>query len=217
MSPRARLAAVACAFALPLLALAAWSNGRQPVATLPGLDAFPEHVGPWRLTARGALSSEERAMLKPDSYLAWEFAADGRPRVSAYVALYRGPSPDGQGAHDPALCYPASGWEVLETRAVQIPLPRGGFLSGKLLRAHKGGDERLALYWFQPAGRWPRGQSFEQLARIGDALAGRPQFAFVRLSAPSEPGSDVERHLVEFAAEISAPVRGALTPGDDGA
>ena len=212
MTVRARLALVALSFLLPGFALGAWSNLGRPEEALPGLAAFPHTVGPWTLVEQGALSADERAQLKPDSHLVWYFEARDRAPISVYVALYRGPSPDGEGAHDPALCYPASGWEVMATRSVEIALPEGAKLSGNLLTAHQGNDERKALYWFQPAGRWPGGQMWEQVARIGDSLAGRPQFAFVRLSAPAEPERDVEGDLVAFAAEIGWPVRRALAP-----
>jgi EpsI family protein len=212
MTVRGRLLVLAACFLFPALALGAWSSIGKAAETLPGLAGFPRTAGAWALAEKGALSAEERKMLAPDSYLVWQFVAQERAPISLYVALYRGPSPDGEGAHDPALCYPASGWEVTATRSVEIALPQGGRLAGKLLTAHQGTDERKALYWFQPAGRWPASQSWEQLARIGDSLAGRPQFAFVRLSAPVEPGRDVEGDLVAFAAEIGWPVRRALAP-----
>jgi EpsI family protein len=212
MNARARLLAVAFSLLLPALALGAWSSLGRASERLPGLAGFPRAIGAWTLVEEGALSAEERAMLRPDSYLAWHFQAPERAPISVYVALYRGPSADGEGAHDPALCYPASGWEVMATRSVEIALPQGGRLSGKLLTAHQGTDERKALYWFQPAGRWPGSQGWEQVARIGDSLAGRSQFAFVRLSAPVEPGWDAEQDLIDFASEIGWPVRRALAP-----
>lgn len=212
MTVRARLVAVALSFGIPVLALGAWSGVGRASEPLPGLAGFPRTIGAWTLAEEGALSAEERAMLEPDSYIAWQFEAPGRSPISVYVALYRGPSPDGEGAHDPALCYPASGWEVMATRSAEIALPHGGRLTGTLLTAHLGSDERKALYWFQPAGRWPGTQAWEQVARIGDSLAGRPQFAFVRLSAPVEPDHDAERDLLEIATEIGWPVRQALSP-----
>jgi hypothetical protein len=52
--------------------------------------------------------------------------------------------------------------------------------------------------------------------RIVDAVLGRPQYAFVRLSAPRDAGPDAARDLAEFAKRIAWPVRvavsGALDP-----
>jgi hypothetical protein len=72
------------------------------------------------------------------------------------------------------------------------------------------------LYWFQPAGRWPLGAALEQLARVLDALAGRPQYAFVRLSAPADARFDGAGDLAEFAARVARPIRAALAPEDAG-
>lgn len=210
MTVRGRLVAVTFAFLIPALALGVWILARAELAAPQGFGTFPRSVGPWGLEQVGTLTAEEQAMLSPDSYLAWEFEAPERLPISLYVAMYLRPSADGEGAHDPALCYPASGWEVIATRSVDVDLPGGERLVGKLLTAHKGTAERKALYWFQPAARWPGPQSWEQVARIGDSLAGRTQFAFVRISAPVEPGRDSERDLLEFAAEIGWPVRAAL-------
>jgi EpsI family protein len=212
MSVRARLALLLLAFLLPPAALGAWSTARGKPGAPVGLAAFPRTLGGWSLARVDALSAEEREMLAPDAYLAWQYEAAERLPVSLYVALYDGPSADGKGAHDPALCYPASGWEVTGTRYVPVPLRGGGGLTAKLLVAQQGNSERMALYWFQPAGRWPGRQGFEQLARIGDALAGRQAFAFVRLSAPVESGRDAEQALLDFAAEAGWPVRRALAP-----
>jgi EpsI family protein len=211
MSVRGRLVAVALGFLLPALALGAWLLLREPPEAPPGLARFPRAVGPWVLARQDALSADERAMLAPDSYLAWHYEADGRLPVSLYVALYRAQSADGRsGAHDPALCYPASGWEVTQTREVAVGLPDGGAFPGKLLTAHLGNLERKTLYWFQPAARWPGAPLWEQFARIGDSLRGRSQFAFVRVSVPVELGDAAERDLLEFAREIGWPVRAAL-------
>jgi hypothetical protein len=71
------------------------------------------------------------------------------------------------------------------------------------------------LHWFQPAARWPASAAVEQLARIFDAVAGRPQYAFVRLSTRMQAVGplETERELADFAAQIASPVRDALGGG----
>jgi EpsI family protein len=207
-----RLLAVAAGFLLPLAALAGWLLLREPAASPPGLAPFPRVVGPWTLEEVDALRGEEAAMLAPDSYLAWRFAAEGRLPVDLYVALYNGrPADGGSGAHDPALCYPASGWEVTGTRSVAVAPAGGVVFPGRLLTAHLGRFERKTLYWFQPAARWPGSPLWEQFARVLDSLRGYSQFAFVRISVPVDGEGDAERDLLEFAGEIGWPVRLALS------
>jgi hypothetical protein len=91
-----------------------------------------------------------------------------------------------------------------------------GWKGARLLAAHRGSAKQSVLYWFQPAGRWPAGAAVEQLARVFDAVAGRPQYAFVRLAAPGDASLDDERDLAEFAAQIARPIRAALEAADRG-
>ena len=53
--------------------------------------------------------------------------------------------------------------------------------------------------------------------RILDAIAGRPQYAFVRLSTPAgRSAAESERELAAFAAQIAWPVRKALGGSQSG-
>jgi len=81
--------------------------------------------------------------------------------------------------------------------------------SATQLTVHQGNDEQLVLYWFQPSERWPKGRFAEELARVTDAVAGRPQYGFVRL-ATSEVSERGRADLLEFAARIAWPIRRSL-------
>ena len=85
----------------------------------------------------------------------------------------------------------------------------GKDLHAQRLRFRRGLAREAVLYWFRPARRWPVVNSWaEQLLRIRAALEGRPQYAFVRLSAPSSgtPSSD----LAEFAVAIAPAIRSVV-------
>ena len=47
----------------------------------------------------------------------------------------------------------------------------------------------------------------EQFMRVLDAVSGRPQYAFVRLSGPTDSGTAAKRDLAEFAERIALPIR----------
>jgi EpsI family protein len=207
-----RFAVVALALLLPATGLARFVASRGLWSGAIHLDEIPRQIGPWSVQDEQALSPEELTMLQPDGYTARLYAAPDRPPIWLYVAFYSRRSAYGKGAHDPAICYPAQGWEVLSTRSVEVALPRGERLVGTVFRAHQGRVQQDVLYWFQPAERWPQGQAREQLARVWDAVAGRPQYAFVRLAAMSRAGEGAERDLLEFASELGWPVRRALGP-----
>jgi EpsI family protein len=210
MRVKARLAAAALGFALPALALARWlASGAMASAPI-ALPALPEAMGPWSLAVESRLSDEHLELIRPDAHLVRRYEAPGRTPLWLYVGLYAGRAGYDAGAHDPEVCYPAQGWEVVGSRSIDVPLGNDGTLRAKLLDAHHGTSRQAVLYWFQPAGRWPAGATAEQVLRIFDAMAGRPQYAFVRLAAPVDGHLDGERDLAEFAARVARPIRAAL-------
>ena len=210
MRVRARLAAAAFAFLVPALALTRWQAAGGTAKAAIGLPPLPDAIGPWALVEEQRLSAEHFAMLTPDAHVWRLYAAEGRAPIWAYVAVYAGRAGYEAGAHDPEVCYPAQGWEILGSRPSRVSLAEGAVLRARLLAAHRGSARQSVLYWFQPAGRWPADAAVEQLARVLDAVAGRSQYAFVRLAAPADASLDGERDLAEFAAYIARPIRAAL-------
>jgi EpsI family protein len=210
MSARARLLAVAVALLVPGLALGHWMASVGVESAPVRAPQLAARVGPWTLVREERLSAEHFAMLEPDAYLWRLYEAPGRHPIWAYVALYGGRAGYEAGAHDPEVCYPAQGWEIVGVRDASVPLANGERLRAKLLDAQQGAREQEVLFWFQPAQRWPGRASLEQLERVLDAVAGRPQYAFVRLAAPVDEGDTAEADLAEFAARIAWPIRDAL-------
>jgi len=217
MRVRARLAAAALAFLVPALALARWQSAVGTAKAAIGPPPLPDAIGPWVLVEEQRLSTEHFAMLTPDAHVWRLYAAEGRAPIWAYVAVYAGRAGYEAGAHDPEVCYPAQGWEILGSRPFRVSLAEDEVLRARLLAAHRGSARQSVLYWFQPAGRWPADAALEQLARVLDAVAGRPQYAFVRLAAPADASLDAEPDLAEFAARIAPPIRAALEADDGGA
>jgi EpsI family protein len=210
MSRRGRLAATAAALLLQTLVMVRWLSLEAPFADGAIVPELPARIGSWSLAAEHSLSGGELDMLAPDAYLARRYDWAGLP-IWVYIAMYGGQRSDGKGAHDPLICYPAQGWEVVSTRRVKVPLPGGESFVGNLAVVQQGRAEQVVLYWFQPADRWAGRQSLEQLARIWDAISGRPQFAFVRLAIPSLPERNDVDELLDFARRISGPVRESLS------
>jgi EpsI family protein len=212
-----RLAAVAVALLIPALVLASWVRTRGASGHALALPLLPQAIGQWKLSESTLLSPLELEALEPDAYLARTYVAPGRLPVGLYLALYSEQTSYGRGAHDPTVCYPGHGWEVVATHSVEVALPGGESFVGNAFVAHRGTAKQKVLYWFQPAERWPGRQLREQVVRIWDALRGQPQYAFVRIRVPSLRGHDDERDLLEFAAEVAWPIRRALSPeGESG-
>ena len=207
MTLRLRLVAVAIALLIPALVLGRWllvTSTATPTVATPSL---PHLVGPWRATAEDRLDAEVLAIIEPDAHVLQLYEAPGRTPIWVYVGVYGGRASYGKGAHDPEVCYPAQGWEILRTELLQVPLRNDQTLRTRHLEAHLGLAKEDVLYWFQPADRWPAAAAAEELLRVLDAVKGRPQYAFVRLSGPSTRSPSAARDLAEFAREIAAPIR----------
>jgi EpsI family protein len=205
---KTRLAAVAAALLAPGWILAAWLRaGIAPVGALPPA-SLPREVGPWIATEEGSLDPEVLEMIAPDVHLLRRYEAPGRAPVWVYLGLYASRGSFKKAAHDPEICYPAQGWEVVRSRSVAVELPPGpAVLRAKLLDVHQGLEREAALYWFQPAQRWPASGALEEVLRIADAVGGAPQYGFVRLSSPSEGRPEAAGDLLEFARLAAPSVR----------
>lgn len=203
-----RLALVCLLSSLPLLT--AWRSGTQ--AGPLGLDTSqaPSEIGVHRAVTDAPLEPEVLEMLQPDSYVMRLYRSEAAPEVWLYLASYSGLGTTG--AHDPAVCYPANGWDLQGLSDREVALPGGEALTAKLLLAAQSGKEELVLYWFQPVDRWTRPAPAEQLLRAYDGFAGRPQYVFVRLSTPIDddrPRS--EQVLIDFARDLAPWLRTAMS------
>jgi len=217
MSRRSLLIATLIAQLLPGVLLVRWmqSSGSAPV-TYQDPPPMPSEVGPWQATLQRRLDDDVLEMIEPDSHLMQLYEAPGRTPIWLYLGVYAGRASYGKNAHDPAVCYPAQGWEILRSESFDVPLVGSEELRTKHLEAHRGSDKETVLYWFQPAKRWPANDTGEQLLRVYDAVAGRPQYAFVRLSGPTDGGPTAKRDLAEFAKEIALPIRVFVEDEDPG-
>lgn len=216
MNSRRRLTTVLIALLLPGLLLVYW-NARSAGAARP----FDEHIIGQRLGGRvigdvRVWSKEIIEVVRPDQYLLRRYDAPGRAPIWTYVAFYYGVGKLGAGAHDPALCYPAQGWDVLDSQTITIPLEDGTELDAEFMRALREGRQQLVLHWVQPANRQPAVWAKEQILRIGDALSGEDQYAFVRLSIDYEEGGRSREELVKFAQVLAPRVKEAVASAREG-
>jgi EpsI family protein len=191
------------------LVLARWSFDASSVTAI-AQPSLPQHVGIWRATAEEQLDANVLASIDPDAYVIRLYEAPGQAPITIYVGFYAGRAGYGKGAHDPEVCYPAQGWEILSSDPHAVPLANAESLSARLLRVHHQSRKDAVIYWFQPAARWPADGATEQALRLLDAATGRPQYAFVRLSVPSNGNPAAVEELSAFAGEIAAAVRAAV-------
>ncbi len=218
MSPRARLVLALVSALIPSLALGYWTL-RTPTQGPPFDDSsIGQQLGGRVVGEVQVWSPEVLDIIRPERYLLrrYDAATRGEP-IWTYVSFYRGVLQLGAGAHDPALCYPAQGWEVLDSQSIDIPMAGGTEVPATLMRALRGGQQQLVLYWIQPASRPPAPWAQEQVLRVADALSGQDQYAFVRLSTPLDQNLGSEEQLLDFARDLAPrvqqAVRSASLPG----
>lgn len=207
-----RLAAVLAALLLPLGTQELIASRARGVAKF-DLERIPDRLGALALAQEQELPADVLAQIAPDAHALRLYADENGGGVWAYLAFYSGTG--AVGAHDPQVCYPAQGWDIAALRSREVTLADGKSLTGKLLAASLGGQEELVLYWFQPAGRWPRPPLLELALRGIDALAGRSHYAFVRLSTrvPARDAaqqSAAEARLVDAARALAPAVRATI-------
>ncbi len=203
-----RLTLALLALLLPQ-ALLGLRGAPRPWQGPPIAHAIPGTVGTYALVERIRLAPEIVASVRPSDYLYWQYAAEGKLPLVAYVAVYPSIRDLGAGAHDPRLCYPAQGWEVLEATEVTLPIDAREPLRATRMLSQQGERRELVLFWVQPAGRWPASPALEQLLGLRDALLGRDRYVFVRVSTPGDSEAEAQQ-LSEFARSIAPRVRGYL-------
>ncbi len=209
MNLRARLVLALLAAALPAATLASWTWSSSRAVTLEQKLSVPLQAGPWQLDKESQLEADVLEMIQPLAYVMRRYQAPGRTPIWLYVGIYAGRA--GQvGAHNPNVCYPAQGWEVLETESARIPVTDADEIAAQLLYAHKGRRTESVYYWFQPAGRWPAHGASEQILRMFDAVAGRPQYAFVRVSGAGLNTEAAVADRTEFSGEIGPAIRSEI-------
>jgi len=217
MRSELRLAGVILALLIPTALLWSWMAAVNATAPVNPLQPLSERVGSWKLVGEQELPGKAWASIQPDEYVFRLYESPDRRPVWVYVGAYTGRSDYGRSAHDPADCYPAAGFEIVDSRSHPLALSGSETLQARLIEVQRGPQRETVLYWFQPAGRWPLTPVAEEFLQIYDAIAGRPQYAFVRLSAPSDGTREAEEDLQEFARAIAWTVRIAVGRfgGDD--
>jgi len=171
--------------------LAWWLElGPVPEAEPSSLAALPTALEGWK-SYEIPLEQTVEAMLRADYNVQRAYVHPIGDVVWLYVGYYgtrRGGTPE----HTPGTCYVANGWEVRESRVVEVPgLPD---LRVREYVVSDGSEERLVHFWY----RTYRSTGLTSVLRlnfdhlVGRLLANRADGALIRLSTPMPRG---ERRL----------------------
>ncbi|MHB8422746.1 MAG: exosortase C-terminal domain/associated protein EpsI [Leptospirales bacterium] len=162
------------------------------------LDHFPLHIGDWT-GSRIQLDQKTKTILNADSYASIIFTGQpGQPGIFFFSVYYDHQTPE-KNIHSPENCLPGSGWAILSSKTISLPLRGNGLppVEVKYNVIQKELDKQLVLYWYQERGNFFANEYMGRFYLIRDALRlHRTDGALVRVSMPIT-GSLKETLLLE--------------------
>jgi EpsI family protein len=194
--------------------LLAWSIQLRPalVVNAQPLAGLPNEVGAWRAVKDIPMEPAAEAELRADLNLQRVYVGPASAPIWLYIGYY-GTERGGRPEHTPRGCYPGQGWEISETRVLDVT--PGAKLRVNEYLVQRPGDRRLVHFWYRSYRRSGMLGGLDQnLDRLVGRIAyGRADGALIRLSTPIGPEGEVEARgrLLGFASELD-PVLGSHWP-----
>jgi EpsI family protein len=162
------------------------------------LDRIPDRLGHWH-GHDIEVSAEILAILRPDGFLLREYVSGRELPIQLYVDYHR-VQRLGATIHSPRICYPGSGWELVDVE-VSTLAPEHPELPVCWLTLRAGEAEMLTAYWYES--RWGRSarETHLKLGIVRSAFARRPSdAALLRFATPiiEGNGDNARRRIREF-------------------
>lgn len=167
------------------------SIDQRPVPAHLSLRAFPEELSGWSGTPV-PLSKKEQEILNADDFASILFTkAATESSIFFFSAFYQHQTPE-KNIHSPKNCLPGSGWAMIDTKVITVPLENGGKPERiNQVVIQKGLSKQVVLYWYQERGRIFPNEYWGRFYLVKDALTlHRTDGALVRISASLEGSVD---------------------------
>jgi len=157
-------------------------------------EGFPDQLENWSCPERELMGDATLANLGVTDYLLCSFT---NPEFYGFVNVYvgyhasqireEGGGPGGNPIHPPAHCLPGSGWDIIDSRLVELDLPglpQAPSTVRRLVIA-RGDDRQLTYYWYQSRGRVVS-QDWKKILYVGfdRAVRSRTDGSLVRFTVP---------------------------------
>lgn len=118
------------------------------------------------------------------------------------VIAYGNTQSDQLQLHRPEVCYAAVGFEIADSRAVEVPLP-GTHIPARQLVATSNSRVEPILYWTRIGDYLPSSGGQQRLMKLRTEISGYvADGVLVRMSTVAEPGPEAFETLKRFAAEM---------------
>jgi len=174
----------------------------DPQAYPASLSTLPPQIGAWQ-SSDLPMEPQIEEVLDADLNLQRGYVHPGGEIIWLYVGYY-GTGRGGRPEHNPSGCYTGAGWDIEETRELEVEPGNG--LRVNEYRVQRDGERRLVHFWYRSHRRTGMLGGLDQnIDRIiGRLFHGRADGALVRLSTPLRPDDEVgaRSRLMSFAASI---------------
>jgi len=173
-------------------------------------DALPNEMAGWQADATAADMSPEMAGALAQTLYGEIISRVYYSSLGAVMLLaaYGKTQSDALQLHRPEVCYPAVGYTIEASKAVQVPLPHGAAIPARQLVAVNGERRENIIYWTRVGQYLPQSGEEQRSARFKNALQGLvPDGVLLRCSAlgDSEPAFKVLNRFIEDLLQATAP------------
>ncbi len=149
------------------------------------LKDFPLAIGDWRGVTQKFDKRIYDILDVDDSFLSTYTSVVGSV-VQLYIAFYSSQR-EGSLIHSPKNCMPGSGWNVADSKLINLSIPsrKGQPIQVIRLLIQKGSQKRIVLYWFHSRGRVIASEYAQKYYLVMDSFMNRrTDGGFVRLITP---------------------------------
>lgn len=194
------------------------SRGEGIIPTHVPLARFPLQIGEWS-GVQVPLSHKEKVILNADGYASVLYTRKaGEPPLQFFSAYYDHQTPE-KNIHSPQNCIPSSGWVILDSNTLKLPLYGKDRPSVRVNYdvIQKGLERQVVLYWYQERGRIFPNEYWGRYYLIRDALLlHRTDGALVRVSMPFSGRAKLAlRTETRFIQDVM-PLLSSYIPGRSG-
>lgn len=196
-----------------------WYLGSEEV--IPARESFvqfPDQVASWKCQQRETIDPKTIANLMVTDYLSCNFVREDRSSSAhLYVGYHERQTRDRESGkasaiHPPEHCLPGSGWDVIDSKIVQIDAGTPG--EAKRFVIAKGNQRALVYFWYHSRGRVLARNHHKIMYMFLDRVRyGRTDGSLVRFTVPIIFGDEdaAEATFQEFASGVT-PLLGSYVP-----
>lgn len=181
-------------------------------------DLVPKTIGPWRFETTSGLVLPPEDELSDRIYsqlLTRRYSGPDGSQVMLLIA-YSGMQDGVIQVHRPEVCYPASGYRLIENERLDVRLGGGVDIASRFIVAERDLQREQMIYWTRLGAYFPVTWADQRMAVIRENLAGViPDGALLRFSSVGD--GDARTLLSRFAADLYAAVGPAMRRGMAGA